>query len=169
MDGSSDARALLGMGGFVVLASTDEDGECFVLVETKGRAVGYPSCGVIATGHGRSVVQVRDLPMAGRATCLVWRKRRWLCPDPDCERRSFTEQSDLVEGSLTAPPALTWAAGQRLPAARQSPAAMPLPPRPVSRTHEAGITACVPDRPEVAESRRRRKQRLRSPGSASCS
>ena len=101
MDGSGDAHALLGMDGFVVLASTDEEGECFVLVETKDRVVGCPSCGVIARGHGRSVVQVRDLPMAGRATRLVWRKRRWLCPDPDCARRSFTERSDLVEGSLT--------------------------------------------------------------------
>ena len=86
MDGSGDAHALLGMDDFVVLATTDEDGECFVLVETKERVVGCPSCGVIASGHGRSVVQVRDLPMAGRATRLVWRKRRYLCRDVECEK-----------------------------------------------------------------------------------
>lgn len=101
MDGSGDAHALLGMDDFVVLATTDEDGECFVLVETKERVVGCPSCGVIASGHGRSVVQVRDLPMAGRATRLVWRKRRYLCRDVECEKKTFTEESELVEGSLT--------------------------------------------------------------------
>lgn len=101
MDGSGDAHALLGMDDFIVLAATEEDGECFVLVETRDRVVGCPSCGVIATGHGRSVVQVRDLPMAGRATRLVWRKRRYVCLDADCEKKTFTEESELVEHGLT--------------------------------------------------------------------
>ncbi|HVA06748.1 MAG TPA: transposase family protein [Acidimicrobiales bacterium] len=76
------------MDGFVVLATTKEDGERFLLVETRRRVVGCPTCGVIATGHGRSVVQVRDLPTSGGLVRLVWRKRRWLCGDPDCEARS---------------------------------------------------------------------------------
>ena len=75
MDGSGDATELLGMGDFVVLASSLEDGERYVLVETRCRVVGCPTCGVIAVGHGRSVVQVRDLPMSGVAVRLVWRKR----------------------------------------------------------------------------------------------
>jgi len=66
-DRSGDASALLGMEGFVVLSQTEEDGECWVLVETSRDVVGCPSCGVRATGHGRSEVQVRDLPM-GRAS-----------------------------------------------------------------------------------------------------
>ncbi|MGH9297161.1 MAG: transposase family protein [Acidimicrobiales bacterium] len=74
MDGSSDATELLGMGDFVVLATTLEDNERYVLVKTRDRVVGCPTCGVIATGHGRSVVQVRDLPMSGTAVRLVWRK-----------------------------------------------------------------------------------------------
>jgi len=101
MDGSGDASALLGMDGFVVLANTEEDGECFVLIETKDRVVGCSACGVIATGHGRSVVQVRDLPMAGRPVRLVWRKRRYVCRDEDCPTRTFTEQSEVVEHGLT--------------------------------------------------------------------
>jgi len=101
MDGSGDGTAFLGMDGFVVLATTEEDGELFVLVETVRRLVGCPDCGVIAVGHGRSEVQVRDLPMSGRPVRLVWRKRRRRCADPDCERQTFTEQSDLVEASLT--------------------------------------------------------------------
>jgi len=56
-DRSRDASALLGMEGFVVLSQTEEDGECWVLVETTRDVAGCPSCGVRATGHGRSVVQ----------------------------------------------------------------------------------------------------------------
>lgn len=101
MDGSSDASALLGMDGFVVLASTEEDNELFLLVETTRDRTGCPSCGVIATGHGRTSVQVRDLPACGRAVRLVWRRRRWLCREPDCPTRSFSELSHEVEGVLT--------------------------------------------------------------------
>ena len=100
-DRSGDASALLGMEGFVVLSQTEEDGECWVLVETTADAAGCPSCGVRATGHGRSEVEVRDLPMGGRPVRLVWRKRRWICLDPDCPAKSFTEEAPAIEGSLT--------------------------------------------------------------------
>jgi transposase len=100
-DGSSDATALLGMDGFVVLVMDQVEGEWWLLVETRAAVDGCPDCGVRAVGHGRNTVQVRDLPNGSGAVRLVWRKRRWRCPDPDCERRTFTEESELVEGSLT--------------------------------------------------------------------
>lgn len=100
-DRSSGASALLGMEGFVVLASTDAEDELWLLVETETDVVGCSACGVRAIGHGRSVVHVRDLPMAGRPVRLVWRKRRWCCREPDCATKSFTESCELVEGSLT--------------------------------------------------------------------
>ena len=62
--GSSGATALLGMDGFVVLAMIEEDGELFISVETTATVAGCGSCGVRATGHGRSVIQMRDLPRA---------------------------------------------------------------------------------------------------------
>ena len=74
------------------------DGELWLLVETTTDLVGCPSCGVRAVGHGRSVVQVRDLPMGGRPVRLVWRKRRWRCRDPDCPTKTFTETSELGRG-----------------------------------------------------------------------
>jgi transposase len=37
-------------------------------------------CGTGAHGHGRRVVVLVDLPVFGRATRLVWTKRRWRCP-----------------------------------------------------------------------------------------
>ena len=100
-DRSSDASALLGMEGFVVLSQSEEGGEAWVLVETTATVAGCPSCGVKATGHGRSRVQVRDLPAGGRPVRLVWRKRRWICTDPDCAATSFMEQTPAIEGSLT--------------------------------------------------------------------
>ena len=100
-DGSGDASALLGMDGFVVCSQTEEDGELWVLVETAADVAACSGCGVRATGHGRSVVQVRDLPAGGRPVRLVWRKRRWLCGDPGCPTRSFCEETPLIEGCLT--------------------------------------------------------------------
>jgi transposase len=100
-DRSSDASALLGVEGFVVLSQGEEDGEVWVLVETTATVAGCPSCGVKATGHGRSVVQVRDLPAGGRPVRLVWRKRRWLCTASGCDAKSFTEQTPAIEESFT--------------------------------------------------------------------
>ena len=100
VEGSCNETVLLGMEGLVVLSMTEEDGEIFVLVETTAR-LGCPGCGSVAVGHGRSVVQVRDLPIGGRPVRLVWKKRRGLCRDPDCGVRTFTETSELIEGSLT--------------------------------------------------------------------
>jgi len=100
-DRSVDASALAQMDGLVVLTQTEEDGECWVLVETTSDQPGCPSCGVQATGHGQSIVQVRDLPAGGRPVRLVWRKRRWICLDPDCPAKSFSEETPLVEGSPT--------------------------------------------------------------------
>jgi hypothetical protein len=60
IDGSSGATALLGMDEFVVLAMTEEDGELFISVETTADIAGCGSCGVRATGHGRSVIQIRS-------------------------------------------------------------------------------------------------------------
>lgn len=98
---NGDASALLGMEGFVVLFQLEEDGELFLLVETTANRASCPRCGVKATGHGRSVVQVRDLPFGGRPVRLAWSKRRWICTDPDCDAKTFTEETSAIEGSLT--------------------------------------------------------------------
>jgi len=55
---SQDASALLGMEGFVVLFKSEEDGECWVLLETTRDLAGCPSYGMRVTGHARSEVQV---------------------------------------------------------------------------------------------------------------
>lgn len=54
-----------------------------------------------AVGHGRSVVQVRDVAIAGKPVRLVWRMRRWRCADPDCETRTLSEDQAGLSGVLT--------------------------------------------------------------------
>src|SRR3974390_1109564 len=95
---SGEATALLGMDGVVVLAMEQVESEWWQLVETTTAVVGCPDCGVRATGHGRSTVQVRDLPNGSGPVRLVWRKRRWRWLDPDCEQTRSEERRVGKEG-----------------------------------------------------------------------
>ena len=73
------AAALVGLDGFVVTAQTMREGEHWLVVETTTARAWCPSCGVRAVGNGRRRVLVRDLPIAGTPTVLVWAKRTWRC------------------------------------------------------------------------------------------
>ena len=88
--------ALLGLDGFVVLAAAELAGEVELLVETTGAVTGCPRCGVVAEPHGRRPVSVRDLPLAGRPTVLVWSKRLWRCLEPRCAQRTWSEASGAI-------------------------------------------------------------------------
>ncbi|HVA43043.1 MAG TPA: ISL3 family transposase [Acidimicrobiales bacterium] len=100
-NGNTGATALLGMDGFEVLAMTEEAGEVFISVQTRPAPVGCGACGTRAVGHGRTRIQIRDLPAGGRPVRLVWAKRRWSCPEAACETKTFSEDSALVEDCLT--------------------------------------------------------------------
>ena len=93
INGSGGATALVGLSGFVVGVQELIEGEWWLFVETEADLVGCPACGVRAVGHGRRPTAVRDLPVAGRPVVLVWAKRRWRCPDPDCAKRTWLETS----------------------------------------------------------------------------
>jgi transposase len=106
---------LVGLPGFHVLAVTEPlDGGLRVVVESASAPVGCGRCGVLAASHGRRDVVLVDAPCFGRPVELVWRKRTWHCPDPDCPAGGFTEQHP----ALAAPRALLtrraswWAVGQ---------------------------------------------------------
>lgn len=94
-DGSA-VSALVGLDGFVVLAQVDLDGEWWVKIETTAVVVGCAACGARAVGHGRRLIQVRDLPVADRPVRLVWAKRIWRCPEPACAVLSWSEESDEI-------------------------------------------------------------------------
>ena len=54
------------------------------------------SCGGPVWSKGERTVVLVDLPAFGRPVRLRWRKRRWTCPNPDCEIRSFIEQDPTI-------------------------------------------------------------------------
>ena len=91
VDGIGSDVVLLGISGFRVWGVVEWDGELWVGVETTVEVTGCPDCGTRARGKGRRQVMVRDLPAGGRPVRSVWPKRRWSCPDPDCERGSWSE------------------------------------------------------------------------------
>ena len=74
--GARDLGAVvLGLDGFRLVAVDEHDGELELAVETTNDMVGCPGCGAVATAHGRRPVRVRDLPVGGRPTTLIWIKR----------------------------------------------------------------------------------------------
>lgn len=73
--------SLLGMPGLRVLWSWEFADERHVLVETPRSVEWCRECGQRAESGGRHTVAVRDLPIAGKATRLLWRKREWRCRD----------------------------------------------------------------------------------------
>ena len=96
IQGSRGATVLVGMPGFVVGAHDIVAGELWLYVETTADVVGCSECGTRAIGHGRARTAVRDLPISGRPTVLMWSKRRWRCPDPDCTVNTLSETTGAI-------------------------------------------------------------------------
>lgn len=70
-------------------------GPLTVEVELSGRPCCW-GCGGRVWAHGSSRVALADLPAFGRPARLVWRKRRWRCPDAACSVGTFTDRSDAI-------------------------------------------------------------------------
>jgi transposase len=88
---------LVGLPGLHVIGVDRDLGErLIVTVESAPEPMGCPSCGVIAHGHGRVDVRLVDAPAFGRPVRLIWRKRRWVCPEPACAVGSFMEQDERI-------------------------------------------------------------------------
>lgn len=90
------AEALLGLDGFRILDVTEVVGEVVIRVETVVDEVVCDGCGHRAEAQDRVTVAIRDLPCFGRATRLVWIKRRWRCRHSDCAARTWTEVCEHV-------------------------------------------------------------------------
>jgi len=99
-DGTGLAEALLGLPGFRVLEVFETAEELVVRVETTATVTGCEGCGVRAEAQDRVEVAVRDLACFGRPARLVWRKRRWRCREPLCERRTWTETSEHLDAQV---------------------------------------------------------------------
>ncbi len=95
------ADALFGVPGMHVLDVSEQPlgadrRRLVVTVETDADLIGCPRCGVLAIGHGRREHRTADAPCFGVPTTVVWRKRIWRCPDPDCPGGTFSEVHDLI-------------------------------------------------------------------------
>jgi transposase len=56
-----------------------------------------PICGVLSSAvKDRPVMRVKDLPASCQTVQLWWRKRRLLCGEQLCPRRSFTQTAAAV-------------------------------------------------------------------------
>ena len=91
---------LVGLEGLHVIAVERDDGRArpvlTVTVESAPAPMGCRSCGVLAHAHGRVEVHLVDAPAMGRPVRIVWRKRRWVCPEPACPVVSFVEQDERI-------------------------------------------------------------------------
>ncbi len=95
----NDTTLLLGLGGLAAeRVEIDTDGVPVVhLATADAEAARCPACQVMSTSPKQWVsTHPRDVPYGGRAVRLTWRKRRWRCRNPDCPKRSFTEQVAAV-------------------------------------------------------------------------
>ena len=56
---------------------------------------GCPRCGVLVGGKPYDVREsrIKDLPFAERALIVIWRKRRYRCPERACPQKLFVERS----------------------------------------------------------------------------
>ena len=139
------AETIVDLPGFVVLAAGEYGGELELLVETTATEVDCSQCGTGAVVHDRREHLLRDVPVAGRATVLVWWKRIWRCPNPACAMRTWTERSPLARPrqSLTGVPAPAEPADTDGPAATIRPSAMMMPPcwsRPAAGSTRRALT-----------------------------
>jgi transposase len=70
----------------------DSDGPMRVHIETRELRPSCSECAGVVVIKDRPSVELVDLPCFGRPARLVWRKRRWSCPDTACAMRSWTEE-----------------------------------------------------------------------------
>lgn len=88
---------IVGLPEVNVLGVEDEPGEPLrIHVETVTAVMGCAACGTRAWLKDQRPVTLVDLAAFGRPAVLVWHKRRWRCPEPGCEVKTFTEQQPEI-------------------------------------------------------------------------
>jgi transposase len=92
------ASILFNLPGYRVLSVHRQDeGHRQVLVETEESEGACPACGVLTSRvQARPMQQVKDLPCGGGPVTLLVRKRRYVCAEELCPRRTFTEATDQL-------------------------------------------------------------------------
>lgn len=96
--------------GMHVLDVRAGHGTLVITVESDAEQAGCPSCGVIATGHGRRPHPAADAPCFGLPVTVIWRKRVWRCAEQGCAQATWSEAHELIapRAKLTSR-AISWA------------------------------------------------------------
>ena len=127
------ASILFNLPGYRVVSASPAAGEepRKVVVETIEAEGACPTCGVLsARVQARPTQHVKDVACGGERIAVVVRKRRYICSESLCPRRTFTEQTDQLPARARV---TTRLAEQVLTGCRAE-------PRAVSRVaHEAGL------------------------------
>jgi transposase len=95
-----DATSLLfDLPGFAVIECVElDDGGRRVVIMQALNEHGCPRCGVVVGGDPYDVREsrIKDLPFGERPLVVIWRKRRYRCPEPVCAQKFFVERSDVI-------------------------------------------------------------------------
>ena len=113
----NDTTLLLDLDGVsVIRVERLEDGTRRVHLATADEtARACPVCGVFASRvKGSATTRPRDLPYGECGLEFRWHKRRWWCREPDCPRRSFTEQIPQIPAGARLTERLRCSAGRRV-------------------------------------------------------
>jgi hypothetical protein len=112
----TDTTLLLDLDGVSVMRveRCEDGGRRVHLATADASARACPVCGVFAPRvKGSATTRPRDLPYGERGLEFVERKRRWLCREAACPRKSFTEQIPQLPAGARLTGRLRGAAGRR--------------------------------------------------------
>ena len=72
-------------------------GQVKIVIESVSREGACPACGVVSGRvKDRPLRRIADLPASGQQAQLWWRKRRLVCVEALCPRRTFTQTSEAI-------------------------------------------------------------------------
>uniref|UniRef100_A0AAU2VAW0 ISL3 family transposase n=2 Tax=unclassified Streptomyces TaxID=2593676 RepID=A0AAU2VAW0_9ACTN len=113
----NDTTLLLDLDGVSVMRveRCEDGGRRVHLATADASARACPACGVFSSRvKGSATTRPRDLPYGECGLEFVWHKRRWWCREPDCSRKSFTEQIPQIPAGSRLTGRLRSAAGRRI-------------------------------------------------------
>jgi transposase len=90
-DATSMCRLLVGLPDVDVIGIVRWSAPMQVHIRSTAPRPACPRCGAPAVVKETRSRRLVDLPAFGQPTVLVWRQRRWRCPDRDCVVGSWTE------------------------------------------------------------------------------
>src|SRR3712207_1552055 len=81
----------------VVSVDRVDPGQVKIIIEMLSREGSCPACGVVSGRvKDRPLMRVKDLPACGQRVELWWRKRRLVCVEQWCPRKTFTQTSTAI-------------------------------------------------------------------------